>query len=73
MRVRWNDLVDTKATAELERLAMLEKIFDPFSIRNLDRLGAGSGWRCLEVGAGPAPSPVGWARLPVPATWSQPI
>lgn len=50
--MRWNDLVDTKATAELERLTMLEEIFDPFSIRNLDRLGVRSGWRCLEVGAG---------------------
>jgi SAM-dependent methyltransferase len=50
--VRWNDLVDTKTTPELERLAMLEEIFDPFSIRNLTRLGVGPGWRCLEVGAG---------------------
>src|SRR6266498_3847074 len=31
---------------------MLEEIFDPFSIRNLDRLGVREGWRCLEVGAG---------------------
>jgi SAM-dependent methyltransferase len=50
--VRWNDLVDTKATTELERLTLLESVFDPFSIRNLDRLSVGSGWRCLEVGAG---------------------
>lgn len=50
--MRWNDLVDTKTTAELERLTALEDIFDPFSLRNLERLGIQSGWRCLEVGAG---------------------
>ncbi len=31
---------------------MLEEIFDPFSLRNLERLGIRPGWRCLEVGAG---------------------
>lgn len=50
--MRWNDLVDTKATTELERLTLLEHVFDPFSIRNLDRLGVEPGARCLEVGAG---------------------
>ncbi len=50
--MRWNDLVDTKTTAELDRLNVLEGIFDPFSLRNLDRLGIQPGWRCLEVGAG---------------------
>jgi SAM-dependent methyltransferase len=50
--VRWNDLVDTKTTTELERLNVLEEIFDPFSLRNLERLGIQPGWRCLEVGAG---------------------
>jgi 2-polyprenyl-3-methyl-5-hydroxy-6-metoxy-1,4-benzoquinol methylase len=50
--MRWNDFVDTKATAELERLTVLEEIFDPFSVRNLDRLGIAPGWQCLEVGAG---------------------
>jgi SAM-dependent methyltransferase len=50
--VRWNDLVDTRTTPELERLSLLEEIFDPFSIRNLERLGVKPGWRCLEIGAG---------------------
>jgi SAM-dependent methyltransferase len=50
--VRWNDLVDTRTTTELERLKVLEEIFDPFSLRNLERLGIRPGWRCLEVGAG---------------------
>ncbi|HEV2778844.1 MAG TPA: methyltransferase [Actinophytocola sp.] len=48
----WSDLVDTKSLTELERLSLLEEISDPFSIRNLDRLGVRPGWRCLEVGAG---------------------
>jgi SAM-dependent methyltransferase len=50
--VRWNEFVDTGARVELERLTLLEEIFDPFSVRNLDRFGVGPGWRCLEVGAG---------------------
>ena len=37
---------------ERARLAMLEQVFDPGTIRYLDALGVGSGWRCLEVGAG---------------------
>jgi SAM-dependent methyltransferase len=30
----------------------MEEVFDPYSIANLDRIGVGAGWRCLEVGAG---------------------
>ncbi len=37
---------------ERARLAMLEEIFDPGTVRHLDALGVGPGWRCLEVGAG---------------------
>jgi SAM-dependent methyltransferase len=37
---------------ERARLAVLEEIFDPGTIRHLDALGVGPGWRCLEVGAG---------------------
>lgn len=50
--MRWNDFVDTTASVELNRLTLLEEIFDPFSIRNLGRTGIGPGTRCLEVGAG---------------------
>jgi SAM-dependent methyltransferase len=50
--MRWTELVDTRTTTELERLSALEEIFDPFSSRNLERLGIQPGWRCLEVGAG---------------------
>jgi SAM-dependent methyltransferase len=35
-----------------ERLALLEAAFDPGTIRHLEALGVGAGWRCLEVGAG---------------------
>ena len=34
------------------RLRSLERIYDPGSTRRLEALGVGSGWRCLEVGAG---------------------
>ncbi|MGH2597836.1 MAG: class I SAM-dependent methyltransferase, partial [Dehalococcoidia bacterium] len=34
------------------RLGAIEEWLDPATIRQLDALGVGSGWRCLEVGAG---------------------
>ncbi|MGH8922388.1 MAG: SAM-dependent methyltransferase, partial [Actinomycetes bacterium] len=34
------------------RLELLEQIYDAGTIRRLDSLGVGAGWRCLEVGAG---------------------
>ena len=34
------------------RLAALEAVFDSGTIRYLDGIGVGDGWRCLEVGAG---------------------
>lgn len=37
---------------ERGRLAALEELFDPGTIRHLAALGVGPGWRCLEVGAG---------------------
>ncbi|SFB39822.1 Methyltransferase domain-containing protein [Amycolatopsis marina] len=50
--VGWAEFVDTEALEEYERLTLLERIFDPFTVRNLDRLGVRDGWRCLEIGAG---------------------
>lgn len=50
--VQWPEFVDTGARVEHKRLALMEEIFDPFSIRLLDRIGLTAGWRCLEVGAG---------------------
>ena len=35
-----------------QRLRGLEQLLDPGSIRYLEALGVGQGWRCLEVGAG---------------------
>ena len=37
---------------ELERLRMIELVFDPASRRRLLATGLQSGWRCLEVGPG---------------------
>jgi SAM-dependent methyltransferase len=37
---------------ELERLRLLEALFDPASRRYLAAVGVGPGWRCLEVGCG---------------------
>ena len=34
------------------RLDSMGAIWDPYSRRNIEALGAGEGWRCLEVGAG---------------------
>jgi SAM-dependent methyltransferase len=38
--------------AERARLSLLEQISDPHTIRQLDAIGVGEGWRCLDVGAG---------------------
>jgi len=37
---------------EQRRLQMNETMLDPGTIRHLEALGVGPGWRCLEVGAG---------------------
>src|SRR6266498_3236464 len=37
---------------ERQRLRVLSDIYDPDTIRHLEDLGVGEGWRCLEVGAG---------------------
>lgn len=44
---------------ELHRLELSEGIFDPGTVRHLEAVGVGPGWRCLEVGAG-AGSVVQW-------------
>lgn len=44
---------------ELHRLRLLESVFDPGTIRHLEAVGTGPGWRGLEVGAG-AGSMVRW-------------
>jgi SAM-dependent methyltransferase len=37
---------------ERARLALLEEIFDPYTVRQFDAIGVGEGWRCLDMGAG---------------------
>ncbi|MGQ0838217.1 class I SAM-dependent methyltransferase [Actinokineospora sp.] len=44
---------------EEERLALGEALWDPGTFERLAALGAGPGWRCLEVGAGRG-SVAGW-------------
>jgi SAM-dependent methyltransferase len=37
---------------ERARLGLLEQVCDPHTIRQMDAIGVGDGWRCLDVGAG---------------------
>ncbi len=37
---------------ERPRLKLLEEVHDPLTISQLDAIGVGAGWRCLDVGAG---------------------
>ncbi|WP_299490775.1 methyltransferase domain-containing protein [Acaryochloris sp. IP29b_bin.137] len=43
---------ETQYVQELERLQVIEKIFDPTSHQRLKSTGINTNWRCLEVGAG---------------------
>jgi SAM-dependent methyltransferase len=45
-------VLDTAARAERDRLRVSAHWWDPFTIRRLDAIGVGPGWRCLEIGAG---------------------
>lgn len=44
--------IDNAWQEERQRLAALEALHDPGTIRHLDALGVGDGWRCWDVGAG---------------------
>jgi SAM-dependent methyltransferase len=44
--------LDNQWRAARQRLALLEANCDPITGANLDKVGVGPGWRCLEVGAG---------------------
>ena len=37
---------------ELNRLRLVEEIYDPITIRHLGTIGVSKGWNCLEIGAG---------------------
>lgn len=41
-----------KDEVELNRLRLLETIFDPTTTRHLETIGVAESWKCLEVGAG---------------------
>lgn len=43
---------DNTGTETATRFSALATIFDPGTIRHLNEIGIGKGWRCLEVGAG---------------------
>jgi SAM-dependent methyltransferase len=43
---------DNSWEKERERLAGLESIYDPGTMRHMDALGVGPGWSCLELGGG---------------------
>ena len=47
-------LLSQQGSPDLERarLKLLEELYDPLSISQLDAIGVGEGWRCLDVGAG---------------------
>lgn len=45
-------LFDNAAAQTAQRFDSLETIYDPATVRHLQALGVGEGWRCLEVGAG---------------------
>src|SRR5437773_5494354 len=48
---RWAGTMAPTET-ERQRLRALSDIYDPDTVRHLEDLGVGVGWRCLEVGAG---------------------
>ena len=43
---------DNSRAVQSERLAALAEALDPGTVRHLESIGVGRGWRCLEVGAG---------------------
>lgn len=45
-------LADADFESELERIRLLERLYDPTTALSLDAAGIQPGWRCLEVGAG---------------------
>ncbi|HEX6491897.1 MAG TPA: methyltransferase domain-containing protein [Candidatus Dormibacteraeota bacterium] len=45
-------ILDQTWEREADRLGALEQCCDPLTVESLARTGVGSGWHCLEVGAG---------------------
>ena len=46
--------LDNEWKAARERLALLEAVFDPWTVRNFGKVGVAEGWHCLEVAGGAA-------------------
>lgn len=64
MSVRQQFGAGEKEEAVMTRLQLLEKVYDPVSIRHLETIGVARGWKCLEVGAG-AGSMAQWLSIKV--------
>ncbi len=47
-------LLSQRSAPDLERhrLGLLQEFHDPLSVRQLEAIGVGEGWRCLDAGAG---------------------
>jgi 2-polyprenyl-3-methyl-5-hydroxy-6-metoxy-1,4-benzoquinol methylase len=45
-------IYDPSTDDERRRLDLLQRLNDPATIENLERVGVAEGWRCLEVGGG---------------------
>lgn len=48
----WNRWAAAGTSEEERRLGLMERAYDGVTLRQLERIGVGPGWRCLEVGAG---------------------
>lgn len=50
----WGQYVlDNAAPQTPARFSALAELYDPTTIRHLERIGVGHGWQCWEIGAGP--------------------
>lgn len=59
-------LLANRVAAAGDRFAAMAELFDPVTLRHVERLGIGSGARIWEVGAGGAALPAALARLAGP-------
>lgn len=60
-------LLDNQQTEAGQRFEAFATLFDPTTLRHIERLGIGPGWRCWEVGAG-GTSVVSWLAKKVGPT-----
>ncbi|NLU71036.1 methyltransferase domain-containing protein [Streptomyces sp. HNM0574] len=55
-------LLDNRQAEAGVRINALAELFDPSTFRHFERVGAGAGWRCWEIGAGGPTVPAWLAR-----------